>query len=320
MSARRLREMDLNLLVIFQDIMETRNISATARRLNMSQPAASNALARLRATVGDELLVRSGQAMQPTRLAELIAQDVAEGMALLQAALSRREIFDPVNDARRFVIAMTDVGEVYFMPKLLAYCAQHAPNVRIEVSYESGTALRSGLQEGRIDLALGPHEDMADSLLQLLLFKQHCVSLFRATHPFASQPPTSLAKYREASHVFVSNPASPYVEIQHRMEKAGIRMSSNNQVSSFLTAPFVVATSDCVVTVPFKLAEQFAGPLALRSIRPPIRLPELETHCFWHRRSLADPSLAWLRKAIAELFAERATGYVPLKRKTPNEV
>src|SRR5258708_37144296 len=104
MSARRLRDIDLNLLVIFKDIMETRNISATARRLNMSQPAASNALARLRATVGDELLVRSGQTMQPTRLGELIAQDVAEGMELLQAALSRRQIFDPATDARRFVI------------------------------------------------------------------------------------------------------------------------------------------------------------------------------------------------------------------------
>ncbi len=318
MSARRLRDIDLNLLVIFKDIMETRNISATARRLNMSQPAASNALARLRATVGDELLVRSGQTMQPTRLGELIAQDVAEGMELLQAALSRREIFDPANDARRFVIAMTDVGEVYFMPRLLAYCAQHAPNVRLEVSYESGTALRNGLQDGRIDLALGPHEDMSDSLLQLRLFKQHCVSLFRATHPFASHPPTSLAKYREARHLFVSNPASPYVEIQHRMEKAGIRMSSNDQVSSFLTVPFIVATSDYVVTVPIKLAEQFAVPLALRSIRPPIRLPELETHSFWHRRSLSDPGLAWLRRVIAELFAERTTGYVPVKRRSPD--
>ncbi|CAB3800558.1 PCP degradation transcriptional activation protein [Paraburkholderia ultramafica] len=310
MDARQLREIDLNLLVVFKDIMETRNISATARRLNMSQPAASNALARLRATVGDELLVRSGQTMQPTRLAALIARDVEEGMTLLQAALSRRETFDPGSDARRFVIAMTDVGEVYFMPRLLAYCAQHAPHVRLEVSYASGAALRNGLQEGYIDLALGPHDDMSDSWLQVRLFKQHCVSLFRASHPFASQPPTTLAAYRAARHVFVSNPASPYVEIQQRMEKAGIRLSSNDQLSSFLTAPFIVAATDYVVTVPFKLAEQFAGPLSLRLIRPPIRLPELETHCFWHRRRLADLGLVWLRKVIVQLFAEHAAGQV----------
>jgi DNA-binding transcriptional LysR family regulator len=307
MSARELREIDLNLLVIFKDLMETRNISETARRLNMSQPAASNALARLRATVGDELLVRSGQSMQPTRLAALMARNVDEGMALLQAALSRKDTFEPGADTRRFVIAMTDVGEVYFMPALLAYCAQHAPHVRIEVSYASGSALRDDLQEGRVDLALGAHEDMSESLMQLFLFKQHCVSLVRAAHPFATGAPTSLAQYREARHIFVSNPASPYVEIQKRMEKAGIRPSSNDRVSSFLSAPFVVATSDCVVTVPFKLAEQFERPLGLRSIRPLIRLPELETHCFWHRRSHADRGLAWLREVIAALFAEPRT-------------
>lgn len=314
MSTRDLREIDLNLLVIFKDIMETRNISATARRLNMSQPAASNALGRLRAAVGDALLVRSGQTMQPTRLATLIAQNVEEGIALLQAALSHRDTFDPATDTRRFVIAMTDVGEAHFMPGLLAYCAQHAPQVRLEVSYSSGATLRDALQTGDIDLALGPHGDMPDDLLQIPLFKQHCVTLFRASHPFASRPPRSLAEYREARHVFVSNAASPYVEIQRRMEKAGIRVSSSDLISSFLAAPFIVAASDCVATVPLKLAEQFSEPLALRSIRPPIRLPELETNCFWHRRSAADAGLAWLRTVLADRFAERASRYPAQKR------
>ncbi|GLU35824.1 LysR family transcriptional regulator [Trinickia caryophylli] len=306
MSTRKLRDIDLNLLVVFKDIMETRNISATARRLNMSQPAASNALARLRATLDDPLLVRSGHTMQPTRLAALIAQDIDHGMALLQAALDRRETFDPAVDSRRFVIAVTDVGEVYFLPKLLAYCSQHAPHVHIEASYASGAALRDGLQEGRIDLALGPHDDLAGGLLHARLFKQHCVSVFRAGHPFASQPPTSLAAFREARHVLVANPASPYVDIEQRLEKAGIRIASHDQVSSFLTALFIVANSDRVATVPYKLAEQFCEPMGLRFVRPPLRLPELETHCFWHRRSEADVGLSWLRGVIVERFAERA--------------
>lgn len=306
MSASKLREIDLNLLVLFKDLMETRSISATARRLNLSQPAASNALARLRATLGDPLLVRSGHTMQPTRLASRIVSDIEQGMAHLLAALSQRDTFDPATDSRRFTIAVTDVGEVYFLPKLLAYCAEHARHVHIEASYASGAALRDGLQEGRIDLVLGPHEDLAESLLHVRLFKQHCVTLFRASHPFAANPPASLDDYRKARHVLVSNPASPYVEIQQRMEKAGIRVASHDQVSNFITALFVVASSDCVATVPYKLAEQFAEPLALRSIRPPLRLPELETHCFWHGRNQTDVGLAWLRRVIVELFAERA--------------
>lgn len=305
MSTSKLRDIDLNLLVLFKDIMETLSISATARRLNLSQPAASNALARLRAALGDPLLVRSGHTMQPTRLATQIAADVEQGMAHLLAALSYQERFDPATDARRFMIAVTDVGEVYFLPKLLAYCSMHAPQVRIEVSQASGAALRDALQDGAVDLALGPHDDLQDSLLRLRLFTQHCVSLSRAPHPFATRASVSLEAYRSARHVLISSPARPYIEIQHRMEKAGIRMAQHDQVSNFVTALLIVAESDCVVTVPYKLAEQFAAPLALKSIRPPLRLPELETHCFWHSRNRTDPGLAWLRRVIVELFAEQ---------------
>lgn len=130
------------------------------------------------------------------------------------------------------------------------------------------------------------------------------MSLFRATHPFAARPSVLLEAYRSARHVLVSNPASPYIEIQHRMEKAGIRMALHDQVSNFITALLVVAGSVFVVTVPYKLAEQFAAPLALQSIRPPLRLPELETHCFWHGRNRTDAGLAWLRHAIVDLFGE----------------
>jgi DNA-binding transcriptional LysR family regulator len=250
------------------------------------------------------LLVRAGQTMQPTRLAERIAADVDKGIAHLQVALNQRDDFDPAQGSRRFVIAMTDVGEVHFMPRLLACCIQQAPNVRLEVSRAAGPALREGLQGGDIDLALGPYSDLPDGFLQRRLFKQPCVSLFRASHPFAERPPSSLAGWRDARHLLVSNLASPYVEIRQRMEKAGIRFSAHDQVSSFLAAPFVVAASDCVVTVPSKLAEQFMAPLDLRGMRPPLRLPELATQMFWHRRNQGDPGQTWLRRVIVMLFAE----------------
>lgn len=305
MAGRNLREIDLNLLVLLKDLLRTRSISATARRLNMSQPAASNALARLRLALGDELLVRSGHTMQPTRLAERIAHDVEEGIARLQAALDWRESFEPAGSTRRFVIAMTDVGEVYFMPRLLSHCLRSAPHVRVEVSHAVGSALREGLQTGDIDLALGPYQDMPDGFLQCLLFRQPCVSLFRADHPFAKRPPATLAAWRDARHLMISNMASPYVEILQRMEKAGVRLTAHDQTSSFLSAPFIVAASDCVATVPAKLAEQFMTPLGLRSARPPLRLPELAARCFWHRRNQRDPGLSWLRQVIVALFSER---------------
>lgn len=309
MASRNLRDIDLNLLVVFQEMLRSRSISATARRFQMSQPAASNALARLRALLGDELLVRAGNGMQPTRLARLIADDLDEGIARLQAALDRRDQFEAGTSTRRFVIAMTDVGEVYFMPRLLAHCQSQAPHIRLEVTDANGAALREGLQTGRIDLAIGPYQDMPGDLLQRLLFKQACVTLFRATHPFARRPPATAAAWRDARHLMISNMASPYVEIRRRMERAGVRMSAHDQASSFLSAPFIVATSDCVATVPAKLAEQFMAPLGLRAIRPRLRLPELDARCFWHRRNQADPGLGWLRQTLVSLFSE-----LPAKR------
>ena len=167
-----LREIDLNLLVVLRDLMQTRSISATAVRLGMSQPAASNALARLRTTYANELFVRAGNTMQPTALAMQLAAPVEEAMVLLQSTFAQREQFDPAHDTRLFNLAMTDVGEVYFMSRLIAHCARHAPFVRLKVIQTSGPTLRQDMQDGRVDLALGPFEDMPGSAYQQRLFDQ----------------------------------------------------------------------------------------------------------------------------------------------------
>src|SRR5690606_31410446 len=124
-----LRNIDLNLLVVFQHLLEERNISAVARRLDVSQPAVSNALRRLRTVLGDELFVRTGQGMQPTPQAERLGGPLGEALALLSHTLDATHDFHPADSQRRFRIAMSDVGEIYFMPRLMEYCAQHAPGV-----------------------------------------------------------------------------------------------------------------------------------------------------------------------------------------------
>ena len=118
-----LRDVDLNLLLLFQHLLEDRNISSVARRLDLSQPAVSNALRRLRQAFGDELFVRTAQGMQPTPRAQL-AGPVSEALALLAGALQDQDAFDPAASMRRFRVAMTDVGEIHFMPRLIEVCAQ----------------------------------------------------------------------------------------------------------------------------------------------------------------------------------------------------
>lgn len=296
-----LRDLDLNLLLLFREVMRTGSVSEAARQLGLSQPAASNALARLRLRLGDDLFVRAGPRMQPTALARQLAGPIESALTLLQDSLKYRAGFDPAQDQRHFRVAMTDVGEVYFLPRLLAQLQARAPGVRIHAVAASGAALKTGLQDGSIDLALGPFEDLSAGFYQKLLFRQSCVCLFGAGHAFARRRP-SLTGYRQARHLWVANAASPYQDIQTRMEKAGIALAQLDQVSSFLTAPFVVAASDCVVTVPQMLAEHFASHLKLRWIIPPLRLPTLATRCLWHQRAHQDAGHVWLRGVIAEVF------------------
>ena len=113
---------DLNLLAVFQEVYRERQISNAARRLGLSQSAVSNALARLRRLFGDELFVRTGLGMQPTPFAESVAEPVGAALAQVALALNQRSAFDPATSTRRFTLAMTDVGEVHFMPALIERC------------------------------------------------------------------------------------------------------------------------------------------------------------------------------------------------------
>lgn len=299
-----LREIDLNLLVVFLEVSNTRGISAAAQNLGLSQPAVSNALARLRTTLDDPLFVRTPSGMQPTPLADQLAEPVANALSQLQHTLNQRgETFDPAVSARRFTIAMTDVAEVYFLPDLAPRCAALAPNIRIHIVRSSERELQNAMADGRIDLAIGANSDFSDSYYQQRLFRQECVTIFREGHEL-ERGELTLERFRAASHLWVSESTSPYDRIAQLLDKAGIRARASCEVPSFLAVPLIVARSDLVATVPRKLADSVATAFGLRFTRPPIKLPLLQTHTFWHRRFHHDAGHRWLRTVIAGAFSD----------------
>src|SRR5690606_16541904 len=156
-----LRNLDLNLLVVFQYLLEERNISAVARRLGLSPPAVSNALRRMRATLRAYLFVRTPHCMLPAPHAERMCGPVSEALALLSHTLEATHEFRPAHSQRRFRIAMSDVGEIHFMPRLIELCARHAPAVRIDSLRLQGADLRREMDAGRVDLAIGAFEGLA---------------------------------------------------------------------------------------------------------------------------------------------------------------
>lgn len=297
---------DLNLLSVFQEVYRERQISSAARKLGLSQSAVSNALARLRRAFGDELFVRTAAGMQPTPLATQMAEPIGVAMAQVALALNQRSRFDPATSTRRFVLAMTDVGEIYFMPALIERCRVLAPQVEISSVRAGALALKEEMEGGRVDLAVGPFEDISEALYQRQLFRQPYVTMMRKGHPLArlDRGELTLARFVKAEHMLVDASESPYDRINALLARAGVGPMVRFRVPHFTAVPYMVATSDLVVTVPQKLAERAAIPFGLEWIVPPLELPTLQTNVFWHRRYSQDPGNQWLRGLLAEVFAE----------------
>jgi len=297
-----LRNIDLNLLVVFQHLLEERNISAVARRLDLSQPAVSNALRRLRTALGDDLFVRTPQGMQPTPQAERLGGPVGEALALLSHTLDATQDFRPADSQRRFRIAMSDVGEIHFMPRLMEQCTRHAPGVRIDSLRLAGADLRHEMDAGRVDLAIGAFQDLGSGVLQRMLFRQGYATLFRRGHPSAHEG-MGLKAFRAERHLVVSR-AAPYGQVNQSLEKAGVALDAHFSVPHFSAVPYIVATTDLLATVPHKLATSAAPYFQLGLLTPPVRVPALQTNLYWHRRFHRDSGNQWLRAVVLDTFAD----------------
>lgn len=299
-----LRQLDLNLLVVFQHLLEERNISAVARRLDLSQPAVSNALRRLRETFGDELFVRTAQGMLPTPLAQGMGGPVAEALALLSHLTDAAQPFEPASSQRRLRIAMSDVGEIHFMPSLMDACARHAPGVRIDSLRLAGADLQRELDAGRVDLALGAFDGLGGGIVQRMLFRQGYATLFRSGHPraHAGMP---VRAFRAERHLIVSR-AAPEGQVNQALERAGVELADQFSVPHFAAVPYIVSTTDLLATVPQKLAASAAPHFGLQLLTPPLKVPQLQTNLYWHRRFQRDGANQWLRTLIIEAFADRS--------------
>jgi len=295
-----LRSVDLNLLVVFQQIMASRNLSETARQLDMSQPAVSHALRRLRERMNDELFVRTAQGMQPTPLAERLDAPVAEALSALHHVFAAQDDFDPATSARRFRLAMTDVGEIYFMPVLIEHCARHAPGVRLDTVRVAGADLAREMAAGRIDAAVGAFDRVGAGTFQRMLFRQGYATLFRRGHPTAHAE-MGLKAFRAERHLIVSR-AAPYGQVNQALARAGVGLEDYYSVPHFSAVPYILSVTDLLATVPEKLAASAAPRFDLLQLTPPVRVPQLQTNLYWPRRVQREPANQWLRDMVMDAF------------------
>lgn len=308
MSPTNFRTVDLNLLRVFDEVMAERSLTRAARNLSLTQPAVSNALRRLRETLGDELVQRSGQGMAPTPRARAIWPAVREALQQLQESLLPSE-FVPGNATTTFVLAMADATAAELIPGLTETLEQEAPGVSMRVIPLTTRDPRRLLDEEACDLAVGYFPSVLADLTahaqsgepmpfqHRRLYDGEYVCVMRKGHPLASGPLT-LNRFCAARHMLVSFSGRPYGFIDESLASLGRERQVVLTVNQFFTAGRVVANSNLLTVLPrhFVSVTGIAEQLVLRPL--PFDVSPVHVDAVWHRRSQQRAAHVWLREAI----------------------
>ena len=303
-----LARIDLNLLLVFHHLLREKRVSAVASVLGMSQPAVSSALGRLRASLDDELFLRTQRGMVPTPYALQLADPVAAALDGLQQALNVRASFDPASSERSFTLAMTDVGEMYFLPVLMDALAEDAPGVTLNVVAVTSASLRDDMASGRTDLALGLLPQLQAGYFQQALFRQPYVCLMREGHSLAAKHILTLSDFAAASHVRVIAAGTGHGRadeaLSEALERQGLQRRIRLTVPHYVALGDVLGHSDLIATVPERFAQRVTGPFNLTTRPLPLAVDGSVIHQFWHARLHKDPGHQWLRGQVSQLFGD----------------
>ncbi len=293
---------DLNLLRLVAALERTRSVSRAAELLDMSQSGFSTALARLRQQTGDPLFVRTARGMEPTARAAAMAQAAQQVLDCVQTQVLVQPAFAPATSRAEFRLAMADVAEIVFLPRLLQHLGRVAPGVTVRSDMLTRDPLRDALESGRIDLALGYFPDLRGAgYYQQTLYRHTYAAMLRPGHPVLAAG-LSLQAYGELRHVVVSAPARSDELFEDFVGRQGIHRHIGLRTPHHLSLPAIIETTDLVATVPIATADRFARQGLVQITRLPFTPPVFDVQQNWHARSHDEPRMRWLRSEIAMLF------------------
>ena len=296
-------DLDLNLLRVLTALDEQRSVSAAAIKLQRSQPSVSSALARLRTFFADPLFVRSGNRMQPTPRAIEIMEPVRDVLARIGMEIVAAPRFDPATSRQTIALALSDVGEVVFLPSIISELRRLAPHASVRSVSLPAESVADGLEDGSIDLALGYFPNLKrHNFFQQALFTDTFTCLIRADHPVRSARLT-LAQFLQLEHAVVRAESRTEEVIERFLVRRRIERRVVLTTPHFASVAPVVEHSDLIVTVPEPLARYVASVSArIRCVRPPFDPPRIDLKQFWHRKFHHDARNTWLRGLVCQLF------------------
>ena len=295
-------DVDISLLLVFEALSKTQNVTAAGTLLGLSQSATSYTLNRLRTVFEDPLFVRTNAGMQPTPYATELIGPVTEVLKLIRTQVIKRPPFDALNSTRCFTINMNDIAQISFLPQMLGYMRQHAPNCDLQAVDLDLPALVRGLESGDIDLAYGYYPDLtAAGLYQQRLFEHTFVCLCRSDHP-RIRSRLSLERFMAESHILVKPRGKSPEIFEKALRDRGLVRRVRLTLPNFMSVPSIVAISDYIVTVPISLGQAFVKFEQVKMLDTPFAAPTYDIKQHWHARLHKDEANMWLRRSIQAVF------------------
>jgi DNA-binding transcriptional LysR family regulator len=292
---------DLNLLVALDALLTETHVTRAARRVGLTQPAMSHALARLRQLLDDPLLVRTTRGMAKTPRAAALGPDVRRILGDIETALRPSGPFDPSAVKRTFTIATADYASFVLLPSLIARLEATAPGIDLRVvPIPSALPDLASALEDAVDLALTPPNTASPALYQKPLLEDRFVCVVRRGHPRIKTKLT-LRRFVAEKHLFIALRGTPGGAVDTALATIGQARRVGVMVPHFTVAPFLVATSDLVLTLAERMARRFAELLPLRLFPTPLEVPGFSIAQVWHARRHKDPAHVWLRAEVSKV-------------------
>lgn len=299
-----IKNLDLNLLLVFESLMIEKNVTRAAHRSGLSQPAMSNALGRLRRTFDDQLLIRTPNGMKPTPLAQSLIEPVRTALDNLRAVIDEKTSFDETSSHRIFHIMANDYVDIMLISDLIQDIHAKASGVslKIERSQSQFQAPPPALLTDSFDLALGFFTDapsLDPNLQSELLWEEQNICIARKGHP-SIQNKLSLKQFVAAHHAAIFYDSERVGLIDRLLLQKGYERKTAVYAPHYLSVLYMVAASDLIATVPKRLALKLFKELKLQIFPVPFAFPPFYFRMLWHKRNHNDPAHRWLRSRISE--------------------
>ena len=293
---------DLNLLPIFVALMEERSVTRAAERVGMTQPALSNALARLRTMLQDQLFVRERYGIQPTPIALELAPMIAEALAKLDDAVLGQQDFDPAKAERLLTIAPNGYVEFVLVPAIVARLQQVAPSIKLSLTPYGNDLVETGVISGLTALVLGRIVDPPDNLVVQHLMDEGLACVVRADHPDIGDT-ISRDQFERLKHVNVVPPGRMRAGLFQALAQQRVRREVAVSVTNFFAVAEMVAVTDHIATLPNLICRRLTHDPRLKVLPAPVDLGTFPVEMAWHVRYRHDPAHRWLRSLIGDVAA-----------------